>query len=146
SRSGLLEVTRGGKTVFSSGLSDAFEAYRLPSGRILCATGAGVVELDSGGKELRRLTVGSTRRVEPIAGGRFLVVTSDTGHVREVDAGGKVLWEARLAPGVVSAHRVSGGNVLAASDGEKLVVEIDRSGKEVWRTRTTGRPFRARRY
>ncbi len=147
---GVVEVTRDGKTVFSAKTGYIYEGHRLPSGRILCSADFGVLELSPEGKELRRLPVGQTRRTEPAAGGRFLTVTAGWGGgdgvVREIDAAGKVVWQARLSPGNISAHRLPGGNILAAKATEKLVVEIDPTGKEVWKVSTPGRPFRARRY
>jgi hypothetical protein len=148
--SSLLEVTREGKTVFSySKPRSIFSAMKLRNGHLLYIHSRGsIVELDTAGKEVRRINVGGTGSwggVEPLANGNYLVAQCDRNKVVEVDKAGKVVWEYSInTPSL--ATRLRNGHILVSSIQGNRCVEIDRGGKVLWERKVQGRLFRVRRY
>ena len=66
---------------------------------------------------------------------RFLLANSETGRVIEVDAKGKLFWEATVA-GATGVERQPGGTTLVATN--ERVVELDRRGKVIWEKKADG--------
>ena len=148
------EVTPGGGTVWTYTHPSGFRyAYRLRNGHILGIGANGhVVELDAAGRLLRTIApaqhssgAGYWGTVQQLPNGRFLLALGTSRKVIEIDAAGKVHWEADV-PNAVFATRLRNGHTLVCNFEERMVVELDRGGKEVGRQALTGRPFAIRRY
>lgn len=145
----LMEVTRGGKIVFSFRRPKfIYAAQKLSNGNIVYLHSSGqIVELDPQGEQLRVLAIGGVTgwgNIDVQANGNCLVAHYSGNRVSEIDALGKVLWETEVeTPSWV--NRLSTGNVLVASADGRRVLELNRDGKKVWEQATAGRPFCARR-
>jgi len=151
-RNGLLEVNRDGKEVFNipRNTSDVFSAQKLRNGQIAVATNTGAIQfIDMEGKELKSLSPG----MQPIFGGGFdvlpngrvLVPLLSQQKVVELDADGKVAWEAEVQQ-PSHATRLPNGHTLVTSMSTQDVIEFDQSGKEVWRHKADSlRLLKARR-
>src|SRR5260370_1353561 len=66
------------------------------------------------------------------------------GKVLEIDATGKVVWEAAV-PSAYHATRLPNGNTLVSSHGTKRVVEVGRDGKIVWEKTLDSQVWRVHR-
>jgi hypothetical protein len=82
--------------------------------------------------------------VELLPNGHYLVALYNASVVKEIDASGKVYFEAKLAMPTF-ATRLANGNTLATDTHNRKVVEFDALGKKVWEQPSGGRPFRVRR-
>ncbi len=147
----LLEVDRSGKTVWSRPYAGVEAAYRSRDGVITCLDGAGqCVRLASDGKELKRFPSGRSSSsgwpsgIDVTAQGRIVISQHNENRLWEVDAEGKLLWQAPV-PGIVTATRLPNGHVLVATGSNQLVTELDRAGKSVWEYKTGVQIWRARR-
>jgi hypothetical protein len=148
----LLEVTRGGKEVYSHIPDPAkghiYSAQKLPNGHILCISSMGwLLELDSAtGKACKtlRATGSSPYSVEPLSGGRFLIANYNQNQVLEVDAAGKTVWQCNVS-GAYHATRLPTGNTLVSSHAGRKVLEINREGKAVWELPLDGHVWRVHR-
>jgi hypothetical protein len=149
----ILEVAPDHKVVLTTKNplgSEIYRAQRLRSGNILfLCSGGKIIEIEPGGKEVRRVdlpynetTWGS---VEALPSGGYLVGLYTHNKVLELDAGGKVRWEATVTS-PTSVMRLPSGNALVASMEAKRVVEIDPGGRELWSLKTKERVFQIRRY
>jgi hypothetical protein len=150
SYSELLEVTRDGKTAYSHHKKGSiYCARKRRNGNILYAHGDGaIVEMDTTGKEVHRLTVeglSGWAGVEILPNGRYLISKYSQNRLVEIDKAGKVFWECTVQT-PAWCTRLRNGNTLVASTDEHCILELDRSGKEVWKQETKGRPFRVRRH
>jgi outer membrane protein assembly factor BamB len=148
----VLEVTPGRQVVYSHGNRPGFyifSARKLRNGHILCMTAQGaLLELDSAsGREVRRVQTsgpaGGWASAEALPNGRYLVAMMNQNKVLEVDASGKVHWEAGF-PGVFRATRLPNGNTLVVSMTTRRVAELDRGGAVRWETTCQGRPWQVR--
>lgn len=149
----VLEVTRDGKEVFNRNPGPGFfiyGAWKMRNGHIACISAQGqgsVIELDANGRTVRTVPVNTNNGwagVEALPGDRFLVASTTANKVMEVDARGKVVWEAAVSSAAAATRLPNGHTLVACMDGRR-VSEIDRQGKEVWHRATDGRPFHARR-
>ncbi len=145
----LLEVDRAGKTVWSQSFPNLMAASRSRDGSITCLDQAGqCVRLSSDGKELKRFPSGDKAVyhgcLEVTANGRILIAQHNENRVIEMDAEGRVLWQA-AAPKIARATPMPNGHVLVASCDNQLVTELDRAGKVVWEYKTGMPVSRARR-
>ena len=149
---GLLEVDRTGKAVytinnFGGGIVAACKAR---DGNIWCLVNEGrCVRIDTSGKELKSIPLNNgggfgIAGIDLLPNGGVLIAQPNANRVIELDAEGKIAWEAE-APQVMTATRLPNGNVLAASYNALRVFEIDRKGKVVWEYKDTHNPWRARR-
>jgi hypothetical protein len=123
--------------------SNAIRKYR--NDHVLVATDGDISEMDTAGKHVRaiELPLPSTLvDVQTLPGDRFLAADSRNGKVLEVDAAGKVLWEAKV-PGVCGVARTPGGGTLATTNHK--VIELNREGQVVWEKATDGYPRRVYR-
>jgi HEAT repeat protein len=151
----LYEVTIDQKKIFSRSHIEGFRhAVQLRDGRIVYITGHGrVVELDAKNKQRVRTIQpenyarGATywASVEPLPHARYLLALGGANRVIEIDASGKIRWEA-IVHSAVFATRLRNGHTLVSCFGENCVLELDRTGKEVNKQRLRGRPFVVRRY
>jgi hypothetical protein len=150
----LHEFTPDGKEVFSHRPSGMLHGgYKQRDGHFLTVdTNGTVVELDAKGAELHRFQpekyasgAGNWASVEVLPNGRYLIALSGTNRVIETDRMGNVLWEKEVQT-PTSATRLRNGHTLVSSVEGGFVVEWDAAGNEVWRFKSTGRPFRVRRY
>jgi hypothetical protein len=143
----ILEVTRGGKTVFSYSKPNIYCAEKLPNRHIILTTSTQVVEIDASGKEVRAINLGGTGwgSVEKLPNGHYLAALYGMNKVAEVDGAGKFLWQVTVSS-PTRATRLPNGHTLVSSSQGNMVVEFDRAGKEVWKVQTKGRVWRVRRY
>ncbi len=74
-----------------------------------------------------------TRMARKLANGNYLVPQLLDKVVREYDAAGKVVWEAKTPHWPFTAIRLEDGNTLIGCTLGNLVIEVDPKGKEVWR-------------
>jgi HEAT repeat protein len=144
-------VTRSGKVVFAyrGNGGTIYRVQRQRNGNLVFAQNGQVVETDKAGKQLRTIGIpggtGIWTHVEKLNNGRFLVAQYSANKVMELDAAGKVHWEATVTS-PSSASRLPNGNTLVSAMNDRKVMELNRAGKEVWSQKTKGRPFLVRRY
>jgi hypothetical protein len=148
----VLEVTPDGKEVkkYASQGGSIYRAQRLPDGHVLfLMSGGQIVELDEAYKVVRQIAVpggeGTYGGVELLPNGRFLVALYGANKVLEIDAAGKVHWEAAVTT-ASSATRLANGNTLVSSMDAKEVLELDRAGKVIHKITCPSRPFVIHRY
>jgi HEAT repeat protein len=146
----LLEVTRTGQVVYTHRRpASIYCAVKLRNNHLLFIQSNGqLVEMDTGGKEVRNLSVGGTGGwggVEPLANGHFLVAQYTGNRVVEIDGTGKIVWQCQVRTPAL-ATRLRNGNTLVCSSDGNFLAEIDPKGKEVWKQTVQGRPFCVRRY
>ncbi len=129
----VMEMDRDGNTVFDFLLTSGSNAIRKArNGNVICAHEAEIVELDTTGKKLRSIPLPKQSMwvgIRDLPGDRFLVGNSNTGRILEIDAAGKILWEATV-PGACGIAKLPNGHVLVGTS--NLAVELDRNGKRVW--------------
>jgi len=149
----VLEVDRGGKTVFSFPAPGEGErimkGMKLPNGEIACLTTDGrVVRMDTTGKVLHSFPIELSRalfggRLDMMPNGRVLVPHNAENKVVEYDANGKVMWEVKVDQ-PIAATRLPNGNTIVTSMLTNIgAVEFDRNGNQVWQYRDNTRVTRA---
>ena len=67
-----------------------------------------------------------------LANGNTLITYTHRGHVTEINAKGKVVWQKTGLKSPISAQRLDNGNTLIAEHSGARVIEVDRKGKIVW--------------
>jgi hypothetical protein len=134
-----MEFDREGRPVYSCDLRGSNAICKHQNGHILYTVDTGeIVEADTAGKKVRSIPLprqGMYVGIQDLPGDRFLVANSTSGRVLEVDAKGKVLWQANV-PSACGVCRLPNGHTLVAAAGR--VVELDRAGKKAWETITPG--------
>lgn len=77
--------------------------------------------------------------IQPLAGGKVMIVESGPGRIIEVDRDGKLLREIKMKVNEPHPHRdtrlvrkLESGNYLVAHEGDGAIREYDQSGKVVW--------------
>lgn len=152
--SDLLEVSPTGKTIHSYQHRSGYRhAVRLRNGNVVFVASNGEIgELDASWKLLRTITpkswgngAGYWASIEPLPGGRYLVVYGGSNKIVEVDLTGSIVWQCSQASPVF-ATRLRNGNTLISCFEGRSVVEVDRQGKEISKLTLQGRPFVVRRY
>ena len=130
----VMEFDRDGKTLFDlaipGGGSNAIRKAR--NGNVIFAHDAEITEMDATGKKVRSIPIPKQSMwvgLREVPGDRFLACNSSTGRIIEVDAAGKLVWEASV-PGACGISKLPNGHVLVGT--ANLVVELDRAGKRVW--------------
>jgi hypothetical protein len=158
---GCLEVTREKRVVFRyESASEIYACQRLPNGdtfvgecsagRLLEVSPAGavvkVVKLLRDGEDGGHAFMRNARR---LPNGHYLVAHYGLQLVREYDAEGKPVWEAKAPGGPHSVARLANGNTLVATadwdHAEPRLVEIAPDGRVVWEVSNDdlpGRPLR----
>jgi HEAT repeat protein len=144
-----VEVTRGGKEVWSYESEMAFFIHsmnRKPNGHLVCLSMNGQLrEVDRAGKTVVSFALphqGNWCGVQGLTNGHYLAVELNQGHVLELDAKGKTLWDCRVA-GACYAIRRPNGNTMVCSFAGQRVVDVNRAGKIVWEKAVPTQPWRA---
>ncbi|MFO0798233.1 MAG: hypothetical protein U0804_12215 [Gemmataceae bacterium] len=151
----VVEVDRAGKVLFEfkGSQSEVNTVQPLKDGRVLL-TEAGpkprVLEVTRDGKVVADVPIQAqtgdlhmqSRMTRKLANGNYLVPQLLDRVVREYDAAGKVVWEAKTPHMPFTAIRLPDGNTLVGCTHGNLVVEFDRAGKEVWRLTNDDLPGR----
>jgi hypothetical protein len=135
-----MEFDAAGKKLYDINLGGGSNAIRKArNGNILYASDAGeIVELNTAGNRVRSIPIPKESMwvgVQELPGDRFMVCNSSSGKVLEVDAKGKVLWEAKVQ-GACGVCRLPNGHTLVGT--ANRVVELDRFGRQVWERKTEG--------
>jgi HEAT repeat protein len=147
-RTGVLEIDRDGKEVWSYRPSDGtlYAARKGRNGEVAIVTIAGTcVCLDADHKEAGTFTVPRVPAgggIDVLPNGNVLIPDYIQGKVIEYDAKGKAAWEAALQR-PASAVRLANGHTLVSCPLSRRVVELDRDGKEVWKCDLESRPYKA---
>lgn len=144
---GVREVTRAGATVFEyTSPSEIYACQRLADGHTFvgeCSSGR-LLEVAADGsvaKEVRLLPQGQDaghvfmRNARRLADGHFLVAHYGAEVVREYDADGKQVWEAKAPGGAHSVVRLPNGNTVMATGDlrqDPRLIEVDAAGTVVW--------------
>jgi HEAT repeat protein len=148
--SGVLEVDRDGKTVFSDNSHGPLAAaYKARNGHIICLTQMGqCLRLDAAAKQLKSFPShrdnGWIGGMDLLPNGRILISQPNRGKIAEFDPDGKTLLEVE-APQVMTASGLPNGHILAATANRRKAIEYDRKGKTVWEYQGNMPIFRARR-
>jgi hypothetical protein len=137
---GALELDREGKKVYEFNLPDGGSnaIWKHRNGHVIYAHDNEIVEVDTTGKKVRTVPLPPHSMyvgIQDLPGDRFMVANSSSGRVLEVDAKGKILWEANV-PGACGVSRLPNGHTLVST--AQRVVELDRAGKKVWEKRRDG--------
>ncbi len=140
----IMEFGRDGKALYAHAIPGSNAIRKHRNGNVVYAVEGAVVEVNTAGKEVRRVPLpkGFWVGVEDLSGDRFLLADSSQGRVVEVDARGKVVWEAKV-PSACGVARLPNGHTLVAS--ARRVVEVDRRGKVVWEKTVPGYARRVHR-
>jgi hypothetical protein len=134
----VFEFDKDGKQLYEHNIGGSNAIRKHRNGNIIYATDSHIVEMDMAGRKLRSIPLPNQSMyvgIEDIASDHFIVANSSSGQVLEVDAAGKIVWQANV-PGACGVTRLPGGNTLVAT--AQRVVELDRAGKIVWEKKTTG--------
>jgi hypothetical protein len=137
---GVLELDRQGNKVYEFNLPDGGSnaIVRHRNGHVIYARDNEIVEVDTAGKKVRAVPLPLHSMyvgIQDLPGDRFMVANSSNGRVLELDAKGKILWEANV-PGACGVSRLPNGHTLVSAS--HLVVELDRAGRKVWEKRRDG--------
>lgn len=136
--SSAMEFDRAGKKLYEHRLTQGSNAIWMHrNGHILYAANDALIEMDKQARQVRsiRLPSHNWTGVQDLQGDRFLLASSSSGKIVEVDRGGTVLWEHSLS-GSCGIARLSNGNTLVGTN--RRVVEVDRQGREVWKADRPG--------
>ncbi len=98
------------------------------------------VEVDNGGKIVRSIPLQTShehfhqqvRAVHHLPNGNILAAHEGEGAIREVNSGGKVVWEYTGIPMVGEPTRLPNGNTLIACGTQKRIIEVTADKKIVW--------------
>jgi len=144
---GVREVTREGATVFEyTSSSEVYACQRLANGNTFvgeCSTGRLLDVAPNGtvAKETRLLPAGQDgghvymRNARRLADGHTLVAHYGAEAVREYDADGRLVWEAKAPGGPHSVARLPNGHTLMATGDlhqDPRLIEVDAAGTVVW--------------
>jgi hypothetical protein len=148
-RTGMIEVTRAGKEVFSytpANGEEIMKAEKLPNGEIACIlTTPRFVRLDEHGKEVRSFPVNvstSGGRVQVLANGHVLIPEHRYNRVVEYDERGQPFWQVDVQQ-PIAAMRLPNGHTLVTSMNERRAIEFNSEKKEVWQYKADTRVTRA---
>lgn len=141
----IIEITRENKVVFEfAGTQDEVNTVQLvgkdryllteagPKPRLLEVNKDGKIEVEVPLDAQTKDTHLQSRMARKLANGNYLVPQLLDKVVREYDAKGKVVWEAKTPNMPFTAIRLENGNTLAACTHGNLLVELDDKGKTVW--------------
>ncbi len=141
----LIEVTRGGETVFRfDGSQDEINTVQpLPDGRLLL-TEAGarprILEIDRSGHIQFELPLDcqtedthlQSRMTRKISNGNYLVPLMGEKQVREYTPAGEVVWRADTPHWPFTAIRLDNGNTLVTGTDGSQAFEFDDAGRRAW--------------
>jgi outer membrane protein assembly factor BamB len=149
--SGMIEVTKTGKEVFSYTPPNGeyiMKAEKLRNGEVACILSASrFVRLDAHGKEIRSFPVNvstSGGRIQVLANGHVLVPEHRFNRVVEYNAHGRPAWSVEVQQ-PIAAVRLPNGNTLVTSMNEHRAIEFNSEKKEVWDYKAETRVTRAYR-
>jgi hypothetical protein len=146
----LLISNNGTRTVTAVTLRGKAVWTRTMRATLYCATGTGngniivgysttprnIEEYDKTGKSVWTPTVangsGGVFDIERLPNGNTLIAYTHRGHVTEINAKGKTVWQMTGLKSPISAQRLKNGNTLIAEHAGKRVIEVDRKNKIVW--------------
>jgi len=142
----VVEVNKAGKVLFEfkGTQAEVNTAQALGEGKVML-TEAGekprILEVDREGTILVDVPIQAqtkdihlqTRMARKLANGNYLVPQLLDRVVREYDAKGKIVWEAKTPHMAFTAIRLANGNTLIGCTHGNLIVEVDAKGQEVWR-------------
>jgi ribosomal protein L24E len=142
----VVEVNKAGKVLFEfkGKQAEVNTAQALGEGKVML-TEAGekprILEVDREGTILVDVPIQAqtkdihlqTRMARKLANGNYLVPQLLDRVVREYDAKGKIVWEAKTPHMAFTAIRLANGNTLIGCTHGNLIVEVDSKGQEVWR-------------
>src|SRR4051812_31294603 len=150
-----VEGTRDGKVVFEfKGTQAEVNTVQPLEGGAVLLTEAGdrprLLEVGRDGRVLAEVQLKAqtkdhhlqTRMARKLANGHYLVPQLLDRVVREYDATGKVVWEAKTPHWPFTAIRLDDGNTLVGCTLGNLVVELDAKGKIVWQVTNDDLPGR----
>jgi hypothetical protein len=142
----VVEVNKDGKVLFEfkGTQAEVNTAQPLGDGKLML-TEAGekprILEVNREGKIVVDVPIQAqtkdihlqTRMARKLANGNYLVPQLLDRVVREYDAKGKIVWEAKTPHMAFTAIRLSNGNTLVGCTHGNLIVEVDAKSQEVWR-------------
>src|SRR5262249_13042053 len=124
--SAAMEFDANGKRLYEIPMGGGSNAIRKArNGNILYTNETEIVEVDTAGNRVRTVPIPKESMwvgVRDLPGDRYLVASSNTGQVIEVDRAGKIYWEGKV-PGACGIARLPNGHTLVASS--QRVVELD---------------------
>jgi len=143
---GLVEVNKEGKVLFEfkGSQSEVNTSQALGDGKyMLTEAGAKprILEVDRDGKILLEVPITAqtkdthlqTRMTRKLPNGNYLVPQLLDKVVREYDAKGKIVWEAKTPNMPFTAIRTPEGTTVIGCTHGNMVIEVDKDGKEIWR-------------
>lgn len=142
----VVEVNKDGKVLFEfkGTQAEVNTAQPLGNGKVML-TEAGekprILEVNREGKILVEVPILAqtkdihlqTRMTRKLANGNYLVPQLLDRVVREYDANGRIVWEAKTPHMAFTAIRLANGNTLVGCTHGNLIVEFDSKCREVWR-------------
>jgi HEAT repeats len=133
-----MEFGLDGTELYNVNIGGSNAIGKARNGRILSAEGNQLREMDTSGKVLRTIPVPQDpcwSGLQDLPDGCFLVCSSSSGKILEIDGTGKILWQASLA-GACGLCRLPNGRTLIGT--ANRVVELNRAGEVVWEKKTEG--------
>jgi hypothetical protein len=134
-------ITLQGKTAWSKAMrTTLYCATGTSNGSIIVgysSTPKNIEEYDLQGKSVWAPTgvpngTGGVFDIARLANGNTLIAYTHRGHVTEIDAKNKVVWQMTGLKSPISAQRLDNGNTLIAEHAGSRVIEVDRKSKIVW--------------
>jgi len=135
---GEYDLASGKKLWSVDSFSGVNSARRLPDGNTLLSGhakgGIFIYTIDPKGKKIGELILkglGDMRLIRRLKSGNILLTVARPYRVIEIDAKGKIVWEAKLPGKGYKAVRMPCGNTLVSTASAVKVVEIDARGKTI---------------
>jgi hypothetical protein len=133
-------------------LQEILHAFRAKNGHFYALTYTHIVAMGPDGKETRRIKLsrpftngGGWGGLELLPGGRFRIAMTVANKVLELDADGKIVWEANV-PFPRRTQQLPNGNLLIAGFDSSVIMEYNRDKKEISRVPAKGSVFGVIRY
>ncbi|MDP6543844.1 MAG: HEAT repeat domain-containing protein [Phycisphaerae bacterium] len=147
----MLVSNDGSRTVSALTLQGKMAWSKKMRTTLYCVTGTGtgsiIVGYSSGTKNVEEYNLqgksvwaptgvpngtGGVFDISRLPNGNTLITYTHRGHVTEVNAKGKVVWQKTALRSPISAQRLENGNTLIAEHSGARVIEVDRKGAIVW--------------
>ncbi len=136
--SAAMEFRPDGTELYNLPIGGSNAIWKARNGHILFAANNVLTEMDTSGKVLRSIPLPqdtSWAGVQDLPDGRFLVCSSGSGLIVEVDGTGTIKWQSHL-PGACGISRLPNGRTLVGTGNR--VVELNRDGVIVWEKKSDG--------
>jgi outer membrane protein assembly factor BamB len=134
-----MEFSPDGTELYNFPLSSSSNAiWKARSGHILYAAANRLTVLDTSGKLVHSIPLPQDPAwsgVQDLPDGHFLVCSSGSGQIVEVDEAGNVRWQANH-PGACGLCRLPNGRTLVGT--ANRIVELNQAGAVVWEKKTDG--------